>query len=78
MEIGKIKAWLESSNQPYHSWNRVLIKALPEFNKENLYLHDIKDNTILSPRLFQLVRHIFATSYNIDIPEDLERELQLT
>ncbi len=67
--VSLIKQWSKDSCPPF-SWERIMFRLLPDFKKEGLFLHLVKDETILSDDLTAKIRLQFSELYHKDIPND--------
>jgi hypothetical protein len=76
MQVSKIKSWLEVSITPF-AWQRITIKLLPEFQREGLYLHNIKDETLLSKNLVENIEKALFELYQINFPSEMYHEYQV-
>jgi hypothetical protein len=70
IKVQAIKQWSKDNCPPF-SWERVLFRLLPDFKQEGLFLHLVKDETVLSDNLSQKVKTQFTELYNATIPNEL-------
>jgi hypothetical protein len=73
MQVSKIKTWMAEATTPF-AWQRVTIKLLPEFQKEGIYLHMIKDDTLLSKSLLSIIEKSIFEMYQINFPAEMLNE----
>lgn len=70
MRVYLVKQWSKENCPPF-SWERVLFRLLPDFKQEGLFLHLVKDETILSTNLSEKVRGQYAELYAREIPKEI-------
>lgn len=70
MKIGEIKSWLSHEFTPF-TWQRIVMRLLPEFREEGLYFHHISDDKELSNRLVELIDQTLSELYKTNIPKHL-------
>lgn len=72
MKVGTIKRWLGSEFTPF-TWQRIMMRLLPEFRAEGMPVHQLTDDAELNDRLFGLVNQAVQDLYQTTIPNNLEQ-----
>lgn len=63
INIGIIKNWSDQEISPF-AWQRILFRLLPDFQKEGLFLHLVKEETVVSKPLLDKIGQAYIDVYN--------------
>ena len=70
MKVGVLKDWLSSEFTPF-TWQRIVMRLLPDFRAEGLFFHHLTDDMELSDNLVGLIDKTLYDLYQTNLPKNL-------